>query len=58
MLYEDSVSEISTGELWKLQSQRAVIAKQYLDAWNDTAKKTKSGRPIDAIIRSLPKQMY
>lgn len=53
MVYDDSVREISVSELWKLQSQRARIAKQYLDTWNQTANITKSGRPIDAIIRSL-----
>jgi hypothetical protein len=51
MLYDKSVQEISTRELWMLQIRRGEFAKQYLDAWNKTANLTKSGRPIDAIIR-------
>jgi hypothetical protein len=49
--YRDDVQEISTGELWKLQIKRAEFAKKYLDTWNNTATRTKPGRPIDAIIR-------
>jgi hypothetical protein len=53
MLYDESMRDISTTELWKLQIWRSEIAKEYLDAWNDTAKVTFSGRPIDGIIRSV-----
>ena len=51
MLYDESMRDLSVTELWKLQIQRSEVAKQYLDAWNNTAKVTASGRPIDAIIR-------
>src|SRR5271168_3381113 len=51
MLYDESMRDLSVTELWKLQIQRSEVAKQYLDAWNHTAKETASGRPIDAIIR-------
>jgi len=51
MLYDETMRDISTSELWKLQLQRSEIAKQYLSTWNSTAKNTKSGRPIDGIIR-------
>jgi amidase len=53
MLYDESMQDIPTTELWKLHLQRSDIAKRYLDTWNDTAQKTKSGRPIDAIIRFI-----
>lgn len=42
--------EIKVPELWKLQAERTTLAKKFLDRWNATALKTKSGRPIDAII--------
>jgi len=51
MLYDESMRDLSVTELWKLQIQRSEVAKQYLDAWNNTANNTASGRPIDAIIR-------
>jgi amidase len=53
MLYDESMRDIPTTELWKLHLERSDIAKRYLDTWNDTAYKTKSRRPIDAIIRSV-----
>jgi hypothetical protein len=53
MIYEENMHDIPTSELWKLHLRRNEICKQYLDEWNCTAAKTKSGRPIDAIIRSL-----
>jgi hypothetical protein len=52
MIYEEEMNDIPTSELWKLHLQRNEICKRYLDEWNRTAEKTKSGRPIDAIIRS------
>src|SRR5277367_4249787 len=54
MLYDESMRDLSVTELWKLQIERSEIAKEYLDAWNNTAKVTASGRPIDAIIRFVP----
>ena len=51
MLYDASQPDIPTTELWKLQIQRSEMAKLYLDTWNESAEKTKSGRPIDGIIR-------
>jgi hypothetical protein len=58
MLYDENMRDISVTELWKLHLERSTLAKRYLDAWNDTAKSTKSGRPIDAIIRSpLPRSL-
>jgi hypothetical protein len=54
MLYDESMRDLSVTELWKLQIQRNEVAKEYLDAWNNTAKVTSSGRPIDAIIRIAP----
>jgi amidase len=53
MLYDENMRDIPTTELWKLHLERSDIAKRYLDTWNDTAKITNSGRPIDAIIRSV-----
>jgi len=51
MLYDEKMREIPVTELWKLQVERSALAKKYLGAWNNTAISTKSGRPIDAIIR-------
>jgi hypothetical protein len=42
---------LPTADLWKYQARRNEIAKEYLDTWNNTALRTKSGRPIDGIIR-------
>ncbi|CUM64854.1 uncharacterized protein PRCAT00002469001 [Priceomyces carsonii] len=43
-------SELGVSDLWKLQSERKLLQKKYLQRWNETALKTKNGKPIDAII--------
>lgn len=42
--------EMKVSELWKLQSERTTLIKEYLEKWNDTCAQTSNGRPIDAII--------
>lgn len=42
--------EMTVSELWKLHSERTTLIKDYLERWNATCKKTKNGKPIDAII--------
>ncbi|RCK56016.1 Acetamidase [Candida viswanathii] len=42
--------DMKVSDLWKLQSERTKLMKDYLDRWNETANVTKNGRPIDAII--------
>ncbi|KAG0669294.1 hypothetical protein C6P43_003674 [Kluyveromyces marxianus] len=51
-----TVKEMGVSELWDLQSERTMLCKQYLEAWNATASKTESGKPIDAIL--LPVTPY
>ena len=48
--------ELGVSKLWELHAERTSLQKQYLDRWNDTAKKTRSGKPIDGII--LPVTPY
>lgn len=42
--------EMKVSELWKLHAERTALAKKYLDRWNQSALKTSTGLPIDAII--------
>ncbi|KAA8896902.1 hypothetical protein TRICI_006815 [Trichomonascus ciferrii] len=42
--------ELTGSESFKLAAQRNKYRKQFLTAWKDTATKTKSGRPIDALM--------
>lgn len=37
-------------ELWQVHKRRQVLRKEYLDKWQETAKTTSTGRPIDALI--------
>lgn len=37
-------------QLWQVQKERRDIRTTYLEHWNDTAKSTGTGRPVDAII--------
>ncbi|EIW75737.1 general amidase [Coniophora puteana RWD-64-598 SS2] len=40
----------SAYELWQLHTEKRNLRKAYLDHWNATAKRTGTGRPVDAII--------
>lgn len=42
--------ELGVSELWDLHAARTSVCKKFLDRWMATAKVSKSGRPIDAII--------
>ncbi|KAI5963094.1 uncharacterized protein KGF55_002886 [Candida pseudojiufengensis] len=42
--------DLPVSKLWKLQNERTILIKQVLDNWIQTSKKTKNGKPIDAII--------
>lgn len=46
----NSAKELGVSDLWKLQVERTGYMKKFLDKWNETAKKTGNGKPIDAII--------
>lgn len=46
----NSVEEMGVAELWDLHAERTKLCKEYLDNWNKTAERTKTGKPIDAII--------
>lgn len=46
----DTCKELGVSELWDLQAERTKLCKEYLEQWNATAKITKSGNSIDAII--------
>ena len=37
-------------EAWELQLQRTEYQKKMLELWNETAKQTKNGNPMDAFI--------
>jgi len=41
---------ISAFELFKIQTKRAILRKEYLDHWQSTRALTSTGRPVDAII--------
>ncbi|KAF9235544.1 amidase signature domain-containing protein [Melanogaster broomeanus] len=36
--------------LWQLHTEKRALRKAYLDHWNATKTRTKTGRPVDAII--------
>jgi len=40
----------TTWELWQLHTEKRALRKAYLDHWNATKSRTKTGRPVDAII--------
>lgn len=42
--------EIGVSELWDLHSKRTELAASFVQKWEGSAQKTKSHRPIDAII--------
>lgn len=48
--------ELGVASLWKLQAERTILMKKYLDRWNETSKKTLNGKPIDGII--IPTSPY
>lgn len=37
-------------ETWKLNMEREEFRTKALEHWNETSKRTKSGRPVDAIL--------
>ncbi|KZV69062.1 general amidase [Peniophora sp. CONT] len=37
-------------ELWQVHRRRQILRKEYLDKWQETAKTTSTGRPVDALI--------
>jgi len=43
----------NVNELWELQNERTAYQKKMLDAWNETAQRTKDGNPIDAFIAPI-----
>ncbi|KIY02989.1 uncharacterized protein Z520_01455 [Fonsecaea multimorphosa CBS 102226] len=49
-LGEGASKHLSVWEAWQLNKRRDAYRKTYLDAWNTSASKTSTGRPVDAII--------
>lgn len=45
-----TAKDLGVANLWKLHVERTNLMKKYLDRWNQTAAKTKNGKPIDCII--------
>lgn len=41
---------ISAYQLWQLHKKKGELRQEYLDYWQDSAKLTGTGRPVDAII--------
>jgi amidase len=44
---------LSINQLWDLQLERTAYQKLMLEAWNNTAAKTRDGNPIDAFIMPI-----
>lgn len=56
---QDRVAEIyghgagtpqTVDKLWELNLQLRQFQQEYMDYWTNTAKLTKSGRPVDAVL--------
>jgi amidase len=41
---------ISAYELWQLHKTKKQLREEYLALWNETVKRTGTGRPMDALI--------
>ncbi|KAJ7446418.1 general amidase [Mycena galericulata] len=41
---------VTAFELWQVQKKRRDLRQEYLKLWEDTASRTGTGRPVDAII--------
>jgi amidase len=44
---------LSINEAWELQLERTAYQKKFMEAWNETAKRTKGGKPMDAFIMPI-----
>jgi amidase len=44
---------ITINQLWDLQLERTSYQKKMLEAWKETAKRTKNGKSIDAFIAPI-----
>jgi amidase len=44
---------LSINEVWELQLQKTAYQKKVLEVWNDTATRTRDGKPIDAFIMPI-----
>jgi amidase len=49
-LGEGASKHLTVWESWQMHKRRDAYRKTYLDAWNASASKTSSGKPVDAII--------
>jgi len=47
------VPPASINDVWQIQLEKTAYQKKMLEVWNQTAKRTKSGRPMDAFISPL-----
>ena len=44
---------ITVNQVWDIQLDKYAFQKKVLDTWNDTAKLTKNGKPMDGFISPL-----
>lgn len=44
---------VSINEVWELQLERTLYQKKMLEAWNETAQRTRTGKPMDAFIAPI-----
>jgi amidase len=44
---------LSINQAWDLQLERTAYLKKFLEAWNKTAARSKSGKPMDAFIMPI-----
>jgi len=44
---------LTINEAWDLQLERTAYQKKVLESWNETAKRTKDGKPMDAFVMPI-----
>ena len=44
---------LTVNQIWDLQLEKYAFQKKVLDSWNDTAKLTKNGKPMDGFVSPL-----
>jgi len=52
-LYQNEMKEFTASEIAETNVQMRQLKKEYMEYWNSTAKKTSTGRPVDAVISPL-----
>jgi amidase len=44
---------MTVNEVWELQLEKTAYQKKVLEAWNETARRTRYGNPMDAFIAPI-----